>query len=158
MGKFASAFVVLALTVLMPGGTAAAQAQTQDSADGNGAADPPYGQFEFSATSSPVGGSPSGTASFSIPTAGYHIEGTVSCLAVTGNRAVIGMDVDTAASSGPIVFQGIFLTVVDGGPAGSGLDSFDALPTVIAGAGDTVPDGLLVRVLSARARSSGHHG
>jgi hypothetical protein len=125
--------------VLMAPAVSAAQSQAQDSAVGNGAGGfegNTYGHFEFNATSSPTGGSPSGTASwdqFGV----FHFEGTVSCLAVTGNRAVIGIDVDTAASS--LDFEGFFLTAVDGGPLGSGLDSFDAAPTIIAGAGDIVP-------------------
>jgi hypothetical protein len=121
---------------LLLGGTSSAQVPAQDSAVGNGATPSSYAHFEFEATSSPVGGSPTGTASweqFGV----FHFEGTVSCLAVSGNRAVIGIDIDTAAST--LSFQGFFLTVVDGGPAGSGLDSFDATPTSIAGAGDIVP-------------------
>jgi hypothetical protein len=114
----------------------AASASAQDSAVGNGAALGNYAHFEFNATSTPTGGSPSGTASweqFGV----FHFEGTVSCLAVTGNRAVIGIQVDTAAST--LSFAGFFLTVVDGGPAGSGQDSFDATPTSLTSAGDIVP-------------------
>jgi hypothetical protein len=94
-----------------------------------------YANFDFAATSDPVGGSPSGSASWE--EFGFHFEGDVSCLAVAGNRAVIGIDVDTAASS--LSFQGFFLTAVDGGPPGSGLDSFDATPTAFTSIGDVVP-------------------
>jgi hypothetical protein len=111
-----------------------AQVARQDSATGSGSTFSVYSTFDFSATSDPTGGSPSGTATWS--EFGFHFEGTVSCLAVSGNRAVIGIDVDAAASSG---FQGFFLTAVDGGPPGSGLDSFDATPTAFTSAGDIVP-------------------
>jgi hypothetical protein len=56
---------------------------------------------------------------------------------VSGNRAVIGIEIDKAASS--LNFAGWFLTTVDGGPEGSGLDKFDAIPTFSAGLGDVVP-------------------
>jgi hypothetical protein len=114
--------------------TSAAQVPTQDSAVGSGAAGGNFPRFDFSATSDPIGGSPSGTASweqFGV----LHFEGTVSCLAVNGNRAVIGIDIDQAASS--LSFAGFFLTVVDGGPAGSG-DNIDAAPTSFS-VGDIVP-------------------
>jgi hypothetical protein len=53
-----------------------------------------------------------------------QVEGTVSCLGVTGNQAVIGVGV-TFSSAGP--FPGAFVNVTDGGgPAGE--DTFDARP------------------------------
>jgi len=131
----ATAMGVVGALLLLPA-TAGAQTPAQDSAIGNGATSSSYAHFEFTATSDPGGGSPAGTASweqFGV----FHFEGTVSCLAVNENRAVIGVDIDTAAST--LSFQGFFVTVVDGGPAGSGLDSFDATPTSIAGVGDIVP-------------------
>jgi hypothetical protein len=126
--------LAIAGVLALPQGSGA-QVPTQDSATGSGSTPSVYSTFDFSATSDPVGGSPSGTATWN--EFGFHFEGTVSCLAVTGNQAVIGIDVDTAASS--LGFQGFFLTAVDGGPPGSGLDSFDAVPTSFTGLGDVVP-------------------
>jgi hypothetical protein len=133
--RLALAIASTAVGVLLLGPPAGAQGPAQDSAVGDGAGSN-YGHFQFSATSSPTGASPSGTASWE-QFGAFHFEGTVSCLAVSGNRAVIGIDVDTAAST--LSFAGFFLTAVDGGPAGSGLDSFDATPTALTAAGDIVP-------------------
>jgi hypothetical protein len=126
--------MAIAGVLVLPHGSGA-QVPTQDSATGSGSAASVYSTFDFSATSDPVGGSPSGTATWN--EFGFHFEGTVSCLAVSGNQAVIGVDVDTSASS--LSFQGFFLTVVDGGPPGSGLDSFDGTPTSFTALGDIVP-------------------
>jgi hypothetical protein len=138
MSKKRSLASVLAIAgvLVLPQGSGA-QVPRQDSASGSGSTPSSFtGGFDFSATSDPLGGSPSGTASWEQFSA-FHFEGTVSCLAVTGNQAVIGVDVDTAASS--ISFQGFFLTAVDNGPPGSGLDTVDATPTTITSAGDVVP-------------------
>ncbi len=109
--------------------TSGAQTAAQDSAVGSGAASS-FPQFDFSATSDPLSGSPSGSASFNVFGA-FQFQGTVSCLGVSGNRAVIGVDIDQ--QTGGFNFEGFFLTVVDGGPAGSGLDTFDAVPTSFSG-------------------------
>ena len=129
-----------------------AQTPAQDSAVGSGATSSTYQGFDFTATSDPVGGSPRGAASWDA--FGFHFEGTVSCLAVSGNRAVIGIDIDASASTFD-VFEGFFLTAIDGGPAGSGLDIFDAVPTIAAGGENIVPNGLLGAVSDLLARSGG---
>jgi hypothetical protein len=115
--------LVIAGVLFLPQ-AAGAQVATEDSATGSGATPSVYSNFAFSATSDPLGGSPSGSATWS--EFGFHFEGTVSCLAVNGNRGVIGIDVYTAASS--LNIEGFVLTAVDGGPPGSGLDVFDAAP------------------------------
>ena len=46
---------------------------------------------------------------------------------MNGNRAVIGVRV----TQGTISFAGFYITAVDGGPAGSGLDTLDATPLSI---------------------------
>jgi hypothetical protein len=119
-----------------------AQVPTEDSATGSGSAVAlsGYPTFEFSATSDPLGGSPGGTGTWSQSVRGQtilQVQGTVSCLAVSGNQAVIGIDLHIPP--GASFFQGFFLTVVDGGPAGSGLDSFDATPTSLTSVGNIVP-------------------
>jgi hypothetical protein len=116
-------------------GPASAQSATQDLAVGNGATPTFFSHFDFTANSDSVGGSPGGTASWE--QFGYHFDGTVSCLAVTDNRAIIGIDVNSATSG--LTAQGFFLTVRDRGPAGSGRDSFDAVPTFLTSVGDIVP-------------------
>jgi hypothetical protein len=118
---------------------AGAQAPSQDSAVGTGATISTFGSFAFDARSDPSGGSPSGTASWELSV--LHFEGSVSCLGVSGNRAVIGIEIDKAASS--LNFADWFLTTVDGGPEGSGLDTFDAVPTFSAGLGRRGSDRLL---------------
>jgi hypothetical protein len=122
--------------VLVLSQAAGAQAPTQDSATGSGSTPTFYSAFSFSATSDPLGGSPSGSASWN--QFGFHFEGTVTCLAVDGNQAIIGIDVDAAASSSS-AFEGFLLTAIDDGPAGSGLDTFDAIPTSFTSLGNTVP-------------------
>jgi hypothetical protein len=76
------------------------------------------------ARSDPLGGNPSGTVSFRvvIPPLEALVSGSVTCLAVGGDRAVIGF-VDTTAGVGPVT-----VVVGDSGPAGSILDEFSASP------------------------------
>jgi hypothetical protein len=128
--------LVIAGALAFPAATGA-QTPAQDFGVGSGTT-PSGNSFDFTATSDPGGGSPTGTASWEL-FGTIHFEGTVSCLAVDGNRAVVGIDVDTTASPPGFQFQGFFLTVVDGGSAGSGLDSFDASPTFYTSVGNIVP-------------------
>ena len=130
----ASAVAIAGVLALSP--AAGAQAPTQDSATGSGSTPTFYSALSFSATSDPSGGSPSGSASWN--QVAFHFEGTVTCLAVNGNQAIIGIDVDAAASSSS-AFEGFLLTAIDDGPAGSGLDTFDAIPTSFTSLGNTVP-------------------
>ena len=55
----------------------------------------------------------------------FSADGPVSCLAVEGNRAVIGVATDFVIVGNRV--RGIFLIAVDGGPEGSGLDSFTVI-------------------------------
>jgi hypothetical protein len=129
--KLSLASAVLIAGVLVLPGASAAQVPTRDSATGSGAAQTIYAAFEFSASSDPGGASPTGTASWT--ELGFQFEGTVSCLRVGGNQAVIGIDVTSGG------FQGFFLSASDLGPAGSGLDVFAATPTSFTSVGDVVP-------------------
>jgi hypothetical protein len=102
-----------------------AQAVSEDTAIGSGTAGSgtvAEWRFDFRATSGPSGEAPAGEVAFEI--GNIRVEGTVSCLRVTTNRAVIGVAV-TFSSAGP--FPGAFLTVTDGGGPG-GEDTFDARP------------------------------
>ena len=79
--------------------TTHAQTVGQDSAVGQGSTglfEPPY-VFDFRATSGPAGENPSGyvTLDFGI----FHVEGPVTCLAVSGNTAVVGYRFDPSRSN-----------------------------------------------------------
>jgi hypothetical protein len=122
---------ILAVTVALLAAPSAAQAALEDSVVAKGTTSKLTRQFDITATSTPRGGTPSGRASFDqgggeFP-GPFHFEGSVSCLAVKGNRAVIGVDIDVERSD--VDFQGYFITVVDGGRAGSGLDTIHAAPS-----------------------------
>jgi hypothetical protein len=114
--------VASALCALAAPGSVTAQLVTQDSATGSGIAGDEW-SFDFHATSGASGENPSGEVRF-VFQGTIQVEGTVSCLGVSGNQAVIGVDV-TFSSAGP--FPGAFVNVTDGGgPAGE--DTFDARP------------------------------
>jgi hypothetical protein len=123
MRKVGVTYVVALAALLGAPGVAAAQVALQDSAVGSGAAgDPPFGfSFRFAATSGPGGENPSGTAN---ATDGFEFAfgGSVTCLEVTGNSAVIGVENEFLADF-PVA--GTIISVVDGGPAGSQLDTID---------------------------------
>jgi hypothetical protein len=135
--------VVVGMALALPGG-AQAQAMPEDSATGSGNTPSYYHAFEFTATSDPAGGSPSGTASWD-QLGVFHFEGSVTCLNVTGNRAVIGIDVDESRSS-TTAFPGFFITVIDRSPATAEPDSFDAQPANFVDGSLTVPTDCAVPV------------
>jgi hypothetical protein len=138
-------FVALLATLIVTTFPSAVAAQTasQDSAvaaPGSSAClpDDPLStcvSFEFSATSEPTGGDPSGQASVFVGllSHSYGFGGPVTCLAVTGNHATIGGETDVTLG-GIFRYRGFRLTVVDGGGPGSGLDTIsyellEATPT-----------------------------
>lgn len=106
-----AAVVALGGALALPAG-AAAQTPTQDSVQATGQTN--LGQVAFSAQSGPSGENPSGTVEF------FGQTGPVTCLQVSGNTAYVGFTIPLFGSS-PIAAK-----LVDGGPAGSGLDRFDA--------------------------------
>jgi len=111
--------------VIVAGAGAAAQPPKKDQVSGTGVRAPsatgnPTIPFSFSGTSGPHGENPSGTFSFNI-TGVASFSGHITCLNVSGNRAVIGgvMDTGTGDEAGP---GGDFLTVVwDNGKTKAGL-------------------------------------
>jgi hypothetical protein len=111
-----------ALCALAAPGAATAQLVTEDSAIGSGTAGDEW-SFDFHATSGPSGENPSGEVRF-VFQGTIQVEGTVSCLGVTGNQALIGLAV-TFSSAGQ--FPGAFVNVTDGGGP-TGEDTFDARP------------------------------
>jgi hypothetical protein len=100
----------------------------QDSVVGSGSAGAGlFLNIAIDARSDPLGGNPSGNVSFTLvlpvpPPGGVPIGGPVTCLGVSGNRAVIGF-VDTTTG-----FPAITVEVVDNGPTGSPPDTFGAAP------------------------------
>jgi len=118
--------VVVAAAVLcsVALGASAAQAQipTQDSVRVTGNAVGAGGSFynlDFAVQSDPTGGNVSGHGSFNLglPT-GQLVEGPATCLEVEGNIAYVAINDAT--------FRSVVAKLVDGGPAGSGLDRLDA--------------------------------
>jgi hypothetical protein len=100
---------------------ASAQVPTQDSVTAGGLI---LGTgFSVNAQSGPSGENPTGTARLSSPSVvGSRVEGPVTCLSVTGNRAVIGF---ANTLGNPFLGVGGFIEVTDGTP-----DTFTA--TLIA--------------------------
>ena len=101
----------------------------QDSVVGSGTTDSFYA-FALDARSGPSGENPTGTARIVLradPTLG--IEGSVTCLTVTENRAVIGLDNSLGT---PALGRGWFIEVTDGQPDSLGVGLFSPLeaPTV----------------------------
>jgi hypothetical protein len=93
-------------------GAAVAQAPGRDSVVGSGVVDTGASlvSFALDATSGPAGEDPGGTGS--IASAG----GVVTCLRVSGNTALIGVDNEVI----PHFPVDAIFSVVDGGPAGAG--------------------------------------
>jgi hypothetical protein len=115
-------------TVVMLGvhaqAAATAPVPPQDSVVGGGARGI-FRDISIDAHSDPLGGSPSGTVSFIVvvgPIGPVPIGGPVTCLAVDGNRAVIGFN-DTTTGVGPVT-----VVVTDNGSTGSPPDEFEASP------------------------------
>jgi hypothetical protein len=85
----------------------------QDSVAGSGTTDSFYA-FDLDARSGPSGEDPTGTAKIVLradPT--LWIEGPVTCLTVTGNRAVVGLDNSLGS---PAFGRGWLIEVTDGQP------------------------------------------
>ncbi len=121
---------------------AEAQAPSQDSVAGTGDVfievprDPlPPGVFHlfgfnFSATSGPAGENPTGQVSsltFGERFGFEEFTGTVTCVVVSGNRAAIGATGSSSLGAPAVAL----MTVVDGGPANSGLDTFNAVRQIV---------------------------
>jgi hypothetical protein len=82
--------------------------------------------FDFDASSGSLGENPTGTFRFeSLP---FHIEGQVTCLQVTGNRASVG---GTITSGTNFVGMGYAFTVADNTPAAADLISGWPIPDAV---------------------------
>jgi hypothetical protein len=96
------------------------------------------GQFRVIAKSGPAGEDAQGYVLFQAdsPTPNSELRGRVTCLAVTGNQATIGGELDTPFVSGSSVFSGFALGVVDNGqggnaPADQAVATFSATPPAV---------------------------
>ena len=105
-----AAALVVGAALAIPA-TSGAQTPTQDSVEATGQTN--FGQIAVSARSGPSGENPSGTVTFVGST------GPVTCLTVSGDTAFVGFT-NPGFGSSPLTAK-----LVDGGPAGSGLDRFD---------------------------------
>jgi hypothetical protein len=109
-----------------------AQAPTEDSVVGSGTAVDPgvvfLERFDLNARSGPSGENPTGTASLApVDFPSLRIAGPVTCLNVTGNRAVIGVD----NSLGTPALGDWFFEVTDGAPDSIGVfGPLDSPPSV----------------------------
>ncbi len=128
----ASTVVAAFVAVMMLSGPAAvAQLAGESSVTGTGAtADGVFSTIVVDAHAGPGGVDPNGTVSFSVQNT-FTVAGPVTCLAVDGNRAVIGFN-DVSAGFGPITVE-----IVDNGPNGTPPDSFDAAPSPTSCTGPT---------------------
>ena len=125
-----SVFAVLAMPAI-----AAAQAPVEDSVVGSGVGNVPQFPipFDIDAHSGPSGENPTGTVRFVSESFGVRLEGSVTCLRVSGNRAAIGMVTATGAP--------VFVDVTDGTPDLIGVDLFPsvAAPCPAPGIQPSVP-------------------
>jgi hypothetical protein len=117
----------IGMILALPGASAAQVAQ--DSVVGSGTTEFSFA-FDLNARSGPSGENPTGTARVVLragPTIG--IQGPVTCLTVTGNRAVIGLDNSQGFSA---LGRGWFIEVTDDTPDSLAVSSFSlvAAPTV----------------------------
>lgn len=89
-----------------------------------------YGEVSFAidAHSDPQGGSAQGSVSwggnYGSPSSQFALQGTVTCLRVVGDVAVVGFTGEEFGGTGAIVPVAGFVRVTDGGGADTGLDSF----------------------------------
>jgi hypothetical protein len=122
--RFAVLLGVLAAVLALPG-VAGAQAPAQDSVVGSGEIPRPFA-FDIDARSGPSGENPTGTAGLRL--AGFPalaVQGPVTCLTVSGNRAVIGI-----ANTLGTAFVAAFLEVTDGTTDSLGFLILDQVPTI----------------------------
>jgi hypothetical protein len=102
--------VAAVLAVFAIPARAAAQAPLEDSVVGSGVGNVPQLpiRFDIDAHSGPSGQNPTGTARFVSEPFQIRLEGSVTCLRVSRNRAVIGMITTTGTP--------VFIDVTDGTP------------------------------------------
>ena len=117
---------ILTLTFVAIGmSPASAQGTGENTVTGGGStADGFFTAISVDAHSDPSGANAGGTVSFTVLGA-FNVSGPVTCLAVDGNRAVIGFN-DVTSGFGPVTVE-----VVDNGSSGTPPDTFfaDPIPT-----------------------------
>src|SRR5687768_845243 len=123
-GRFGFAIAGLAVAVaLAPPVAAAAQARTGDSVVADGATSFFTG-IDINVVSGPSGDNPTGHSNVVAGSIGRFPSASITCLSVSGNTAVVA---GTLGAS-PIAIPAFVNTLVDNGPADSGLDMFYAAP------------------------------
>ncbi len=115
-------------------GPAHAQVFTQDSVVGHGTGGLSYHSFDVTATSGPSGENPTGEVSLSLFDGRIFASGPVTCLAVTGQRAVIGFSDEGGQQAGQVIVE-----VEDLGGPGSGLDTIKSSAGTGRAPGDCSP-------------------
>jgi hypothetical protein len=110
-------FVAVFLVPLLMLTSLPAHAQTQDSVVGSGTAG--TGTFDINAVSGPSGENPTGHANFELAIG--SVQGTVTCLFVSGNEATIGA---TLPPGNPFNSPGMIVHVRDNGVLPTGVDQF----------------------------------
>lgn len=125
---------------VLPQGAVAAPVPPRDFVVGSGERGSFFQEISISADSAPLGDDPSGSVSFVAEivvggsVARVTFSGPVTCLAVHGNRAVIGF----LAFIGPMK-----VVVVDNGSTGSPADEFGAVPFAGTNCSDETGVGVL---------------
>ena len=110
-------FVAVFLVPLLMLASPPAHGQTQDSVVGSGAAG--TGTFDINAVSGPSGENATGHANFQLAIG--SVQGTVTCLSVSGNEATIGA---TLPPGNPFNSPGMIVHVRDNGVLPTGVDQF----------------------------------
>ena len=117
---FGLVVAAVAATMLALPGVSSAQVSAQDSVVAFGDSGP-FTNLDINVTSGPNGENPTGHAFVSIGSDRF-ISASITCLEVNGNTAVVGGTLEP----NPFGIVGFLETLVDNGPAGSGLDTFAA--------------------------------
>ena len=109
---FGMAVAALAITLLAASATASAQAPPQDSVVASGST-LMFSNFDIAVTSGPNGENPTGHSFVTLGGETFRSD-TITCLAVSGNTAVVGGSLQPNS----IGFVGFINTLVDNGPFG----------------------------------------
>ena len=120
-----AAILTLTFVAIIGISPASAQGTGENTVTGGGStADGFFTAISVDADSDPSGANVGGTVSFTVLGA-INVGGPVTCLAVDGNRAIIGFN-DVTSGIGPIAVE-----VVDNGSTGTPPDTFfaDPMPT-----------------------------
>jgi hypothetical protein len=123
------------LTLAVSGAPPCVAQVSGDSATGSGTT--ALETFNLDAHSGPSGENPYGYARRGLSLSPViEVKGPVTCLTVTGNRAVIGIENSGYFAGPPSFFRGAFIEVVDGGTS-----DYLGTPTLLAEPPTTCPAG-----------------